>query len=189
MSELPTELKRRFPLDLAEEEQPEPIELAPEGSVLEVIRARRARHAAEQHLDVLVPGHGDLLALRCRPLHAEEMGEIRKRIEALERTKNPMVDYTLAADLLITATREVIARKGLREPWEPIDPTGEPTGISTRLAELLHLDAPSARLCLRGLFEFAPSPEMAITSCVGEYLAWARGESADETDQLLMGES
>jgi len=167
------------------EPEAEPVEVSPAGSVLDVIRARRSARAAEHEYDMPVPGYGGLLVLRCTPLRGEDLTRLRIRIE---RSKDPSRDFQLAADLLIAVCENVLARRSPTAELEPLDPTGEPVAINERLAELLRVEASSARELVRAVFSLAPSPEMAAGDAVGDYLAWAQGADAD-LDDGLMGES
>lgn len=164
--------------------EPEPVELESAGSVLDVIRERRNARAPEHEYDMLVPGYGDLLVLRCTPIKGEDLTRLRVRIE---RSKDPTRDFKLAADILHAVVDNVLARRRVGAELEPLDPTGEPVGITDRLAELLRVEATTARELVLELFSLAPSPEMACGDAVGDYLAWAQGADAD-LDDGLMGE-
>jgi hypothetical protein len=161
------------------------LEVPSAGSVLEVIRERRSARAAEHEYDMNVPGYGGLLVLRCTPLRGEDLTRLRVRIE---RSKDPSRDFQLAADILIAVCENVLARRKVGAELEPLDPTGEPVAINERLAELLRVEASSARELVRAVFALAPSPEMAVGDAVGDYLGWAQGADAD-LDDGLMGES
>jgi hypothetical protein len=162
----------------------EPVELEPAGSVLDVIRERRSSRAAEHEYDMPVVGYGGLLVLRCGPLAGEDLTPLRLR---LERSKDPSRDFALAADILVAACENVLARRAPGGELEPLDPTGEPVTINERLAELLRVEAHSSRELVRAVFDKAPSPELAVGDAVGDYLAWAQGADAD-LDDGLMGE-
>jgi hypothetical protein len=172
-------------LDETDELEPEPVEVSPAGSVLDVIRERRSARATAQEYEMPVPGYGGLLVLRCAPLRGETLTTLRVR---LERSKDPARDFALAADILIAVCEDVVARRTPGAELEPLDPTGEPLELNERLAELLHFDATTARQLVRELFGKAPSPELAVGDAVGDYLAWAQGADAD-LDDGLMGES
>jgi hypothetical protein len=164
---------------------PEPIEVGAAGSVLDVIRERRATKAAEHEYDMKVPGYGGLLVVRCVPLSSGVLSPLRER---LERSKNPERDFALAADILIAACENVLARRSAADELEPLDPTGEPVTFTERLAELLRVEARSSRELVRELFSLAPSPEIAAGIAVNGYLEWAQGLDAD-LDSGLSGES
>lgn len=168
-----------------ERPEPEPVEASAAGSVLEVIRRRREERSAEREYDLLVPGYGGLLVLRCSPLRGDQQTVLRQRID---RSKDPAKDFALAADVLVAVCERVLARRTREGPLESLDPSGEDVGINARLAELLHVESTTARGLVRALFDKAPSPEMAAAKEVGEYLAWAQGEDVDLDDELL-GES
>jgi hypothetical protein len=170
--------------DAIDEPVPEPIE-AESGSVLDVIRSRRDSRAAEHEYDMPVPGYGGLLVLRCTPLRGETLTKLRLR---LDRSKDPSRDFALAADVLSAVCENVLARRTPEAELEPLDPTGEPVRLTERLAELLQVEASSARQLVRAVFSLAPSPEMAVGDAVGDYLAWAQGADAD-LDEGLLGES
>jgi hypothetical protein len=179
------ELKAPAWLDEDAEAEPDPVEAAPAGSVLDVIRERRSTRAAEHVYDMPVPGYGGLLVLRCTPLAGEALTPLRLR---LERSRDPSRDFGLAADILVAACENVLARRSAGAELEPLDPTGEPVELNERLAELLRVEARSARELVRAVFSLAPSPELAAGDAVGDYLAWAQGADAD-LDEGLLGES
>jgi len=166
-------------------DEADPVEVPPSGSVLDVIRERRTARAAEHEYDMPVPGYGGLLVLRCAPVGSATLTTGRLR---LERSKDPARDFALAADILVEACENVLARRTPTGELEPLDPTGEPVAINERLAELLRVEVHSARELVRAVFSLAPSPEMAVGDAVGDYLAWAQGADAD-LDDGLMGES
>ena len=188
-AELERELEPATPAWLEEtavlEPEPEPVEAAAAGSVLDVIRERRAAKATDHVYDMPVPGYGGLLVVRCTPLAGSALTPLRLR---LERSKDPARDFALAADILIAAAENVLARRKAGGELEPLDPTGEPVAINERLAELLRVETTSARDLVRELFSLAPSPELAVGDAVGDYLAWAQGADAD-LDEGLLGES
>ena len=158
------------------------------GSVLDVIKARREEIAAEHEYLMYVPGYQRLLAIRCHPLSGAVVTAARTR---MERSKNPECDFGLAADLLIEACDEVIARKTRQSEWEPIAPDGLPTQLDHRLAEMFGFvpdpesSLGSARQLVRSLFDKVPAPEMSVSVHVGEYLAWCQGEDVDVEEELL----
>ena len=171
------------------EPEPEPVEAPAEGSVLDVIRRRRESYHAEEHYYALVPGYEGLFALECGPLKAETQTATRVRMQMLERKGDPARDWAINADTLIAVTERVVGRVSIGSPWESIDTlTGEPVRIEERLAELLGVEAASARELLRAVFDKVPSPEVAIGVRVNEYLEWAQGLDLD-ADRLMMGES
>jgi len=188
VSELPVELSSRFVRDEPIDTGPDPIEAEAAGSILDVIRQRRQGRTADHAFHVLVPGYRGLLALRCVPIPSDEMTELRGRIAAAERAQDSAVDLAVASDFLIRACDSVVARRTRAAAWEPLDPNGDPVGIDSRLADLLGLEATSARQALLGLFSLVPSPDMAIQTAVSAYLDWARGVDAD-ADEELLGES
>jgi hypothetical protein len=185
--ELEETVELRAPAWLDEDAEPEldPVEAPPDGSVLDVIRERRSAKAVEHVYDMQVPGYGGLLIVRCAPLAGAALTPLRLR---LERSKDPSRDFALAADILIAACENVLARRSQAAELEPLDPTGEPVEINERLAELLRVEATSARQVVRELFSLAPSPELAVGDAVGDYLGWATGVDAD-LDEGLLGES
>jgi len=162
--------------------EPEP---AAAGSLLDRLRARRAEIAAEQTTELLVPGYGGLVALRVGPIDARTQSKIAHRVM---QSKAPDREWNAAADVLIAATREVVVRGEVDDPWLSIDEE-EPVGISNRLAEALGFaQEPTARGVLVALFGLAPSPESAITSVSADYGSWASGAD-EEVDDAFVGES
>jgi len=167
-----------------------PLEVDVQETALEAIRRRREEHTAEQVYDMVVPGYRGCLVLRCAPLAGDSQTRARMRMEKMERQKNPMRDFALNADTLLDVVEEVLVRRSRDLPLEPIDPSGEPRRLDTRLAELLQVseEAPTLRLLVRAIFDQVPSPEIAVGVAVSEYLSWAQGVDAD-ADEDLLGES
>lgn len=154
-------------------------------SVLEALRAQRARHVADRHYDVDVPGYDGLLVLRLGPIASPVLTRLRLRAE---RSRSPDVDFNLNADTIIAACRAVLGRARREDMLVPLkDTEGEPVRIDDRLAELLGIDATVARDVLRTLFEGANSPELAVAATGGSYVDWAASANA-EADEEFLGE-
>jgi hypothetical protein len=159
------------------------------GSLLDSLRARRDKQAAEQSIELLVPGYSGLLALRCGPL----TGVVQSRlVERMQRSKSPDRDSALNADFLINACTDVVARETTEDEWQSVgdfDDAG-PVRVDERLVSLLKLDpgAKNARATLRSLFSFAPSPDTAISLAANEYGQWAAAAN-EEVDEDFAGES
>lgn len=157
-------------------------------SVLDIIKRRRVELQAEHEYLVYVPGYDRLLAIKCHPLSSSVVTAARER---MEKSKNPERDFGLAADLLISACDEVVARKTRTSPWEPLARDGEPTQLDDRLADMLGWvpdpESPlgPARQLVQSLFDKVPAPEMAVSRAVGEYLMWCQGEDVDVEEELL----
>lgn len=157
-------------------------------SALDAIRRYRETHVAEQHYDMVVPGYGELLVLRCAPLRGDAQTKTRLRLEKLERAKDPSRDFAINADTLVDVCEQVLARHTRDGELVSIDPSGEPVKIESRLADLLNVEAPTARELVKSIFAGVPSPEISVGVEVGRYLDWAQGVDSD-VDEGLLGES
>jgi hypothetical protein len=154
-------------------------------SLIEQLRARRSERAAEQHVDLEVPGW-DGIVLRLGPLDGRVLPRLRERYE---KSRSPDRDFNLNADTLIAACRSVHARLDGRL-LVITDADGEPCRVDARLAERLGIELPSGRSreLLLALFHRANSPEVAIATAANRYVEWA-SSATSESDEELLGES
>jgi hypothetical protein len=154
-------------------------------SLFDTLRATRAAHAAPLRYDIDVQGYDGRLVVRCGPIASTRFATITAKYE---RSKAPERDFNLAADVLLAACVEVLARVKSTDPLQPFD-AEEPMQLDERLAHGLGFDdATSGRELVRKLFGAAPMPEVAMTEAVGGYMEWARSVDADATE-TFMGES
>lgn len=158
-------------------------------SLLDQLRARRDDIAAEQTVDLPVPGYRSKLALRCGPVESRQLAALARR---MVNSKAPDRELTSNMDTLILACREIVVRESEGEEWRSMSELdgGEPVGIEERLVDLLKLtpETVTSRELLRSLFALAPSPELAINVMAGEYVDWARAADED-VDTAFVGES
>jgi hypothetical protein len=150
-------------------------------TVLDALKAQRARVAAEHTIDVLVPGWGGLLALRLGPITSQQQAKIGERAQKT----------TVHADaaLLISAFRAVLGRARPTDEFTVLpDEEGDPLGLDKRLADRLDLGpVSSAREVVDALFARANAPSIAISGATGEWFEWARSAS-EEIDEDFLGE-
>jgi hypothetical protein len=187
VSSLPDEITSRF--QAVPVPEPEPIEAAPTGSVVDLIKERRRDHAVEYTYDMLLPGYQGCLAIRCKAIEMDTVAGLPSVARSARNTQNAArLPFTIACDVIIAACQEVVARERYTEPWQPLDRGGESVGLDERLAKTLEIEAPTARLLLVKLFSLAPSPQVAISAAADNYVDWLRGADAD-LDEELLGES
>lgn len=182
------EAVQRFPEpdDVDElDERPPPIVAAPGGSVLDAVRKRREALAGDHYHDLEVPGHHGCLVLRCGPIDAGKLAQMRER---LTRSGGAMLDYAFNADVIIDSCREVLGRRRPEDVLESIDPDGAVVRIDHRLAELYGVHVDKARDLLRIVYEGAPSPEVAIEQAQIGLYQWSSGTD-QELEEDLLGES
>jgi hypothetical protein len=183
------EAVHHFP-EPAEEELPEeearPIQAAPGDSVLDAVRKRREALAYDRYFDLDVPGYNGCLVIRCGPIDATKLAQVRER---LTRTGGgAKLDYAFNADIIIDSCREVLARRRPADTLESIDPEGELVRIDARLAELFGVETKRARDLLRVLYEGAPSPEVAVERAQIDLYQWSSGMEG-ELEEEMLGES
>lgn len=176
------------PVEPVVDEQPPLDEPIQTDSLLDSLRARRQAIAAEQTIDLFVPGYHGMLALRCGAITGQTQSRITERHT---RSKAGDRDVSLNADLLIAACLDVVARADADDDWKSL---GEYDGqgavrIDERLVAILGLTpgARTARATLRALFALAPSPDLAITSLTSDYTEWAAAVNED-VDETFSGE-
>jgi hypothetical protein len=166
--------------DLDVVEQPRPAS----PSLIEVLKAQRAKLSDERTFDLLVPGYGELLVLRLGPISADQQARLAERIQRGRNTRNASVDT------LVTAFRSLLARPTPTAALEQlVDDEGDPLGLDDRLAEKLDLGpVRTARDVLEALFRGANSPTLAITAAASEFFDWG-ASAGEEIDEDFLGES
>lgn len=178
-----------FPPDEANRSSLEPVpDPEPEGpNVLEALQARRESHVAERYYDLEVPGMGGLLVLRMKPLSAKQLQVIADRAE---KSKSPELGFVVNADTLIAATECVLGRRRREDELTVLPgPDGEPVRIGEDLAGMLKIEgAKTSREVVRGVFDRANAPDIAVGAAAAEYMEWASSANA-EIDEELLGES
>jgi hypothetical protein len=172
------------PADEVLVEEPQPIQAAPGDSVLDAVRKRREALVQDRYLDLEVPGYNRCLVLRCGPIDAKKLGQVRERAAKVGGGA-AMLDFGFNADVITDSCREVLGRRSPEDELEGIDPEGEPVRIDARLAELLGVKADRARDLLRALYSGAPSPEVAIERAQIDLYQWSSGQEAELEEDLL----
>lgn len=158
----------------------EPVSTA-STSVLDALKAQRAKLAETQTFDVDVPGWRGLLVLRLGSITQQQQQRIGVRVQ--QRNATPDLDF------LVAAFREVLGRARSSDALELlVDSDGDPIGLDERLAVALDLGVvTSARDVLQRLFAGANSPTLAIASAANDWLEWARSANS-EIDEDFLGE-
>ena len=170
-----------------EEEVVRPIRPEEGVSVLDAVRKRREALAHDRFYDLDVPGYNGCLVLRCGPIDAKKLGQVRERLT--RAGGGAVLDFSFNADIIIDSCREVLARRRPEDVLESIDPNGdEPVRIDARLAELFGVETNRARDLLRVLYEGAPSPEVAVERAQIDLYQWSAG-AEEELEEDLLGES
>jgi hypothetical protein len=179
-----------FPTELddgdVEETTVRPIVAAPGDSILDAVRKRREALEHDRHLDLELPGYHGCLVLRCGPINAKKLSQVRERVT--RQGAGAALDFAFNADIVIDSCREVLGRRRPEDELEPIDPEGTPVRVDARLAELLGVDAKTARDLLLVLYGGAPSPEVAVERAQIELYQWSSGMEP-ELEEDLLGES
>jgi hypothetical protein len=171
-----------FPMHDEPELPEQPRSASP--SLIETLKAQRAKLSSERSFDLVVPGYGELLVLRLGSISADQQARLAERIQRGRNTRNASVDT------LVTAFRSLLARpKPDADLEQLVDDEGDPLGLDDRLAEKLDLGpVRTARDVLEALFRGANSPTLAITAAASEFFDWGTGAS-DEIDEDFVGES
>jgi hypothetical protein len=147
------------------------------GGALDWLRARHDAIIADRTLDVAVPGYENRLILRCGPVPWATVNRIQPLLEKNDREGSHALNAQ--ADVVISACREVLVR-GDDGELAGIDPSG-PRRIDATLAELLHIEATTARQTLLWLFG---DNGIALAVCAGRIMEWSQDTSADVEEAL-----
>jgi hypothetical protein len=157
----------------------------PVSPIIEALRARRAEKAEQHFHDEEVPGYGGLLVLRLGALPGNALTELRLR---LERSRSPDRESNMNADVIAKATRAVLGRARVDDELVELPGHDGPVRMDAELAEILGIDAKTARQVVFAVFEKANAPDIALAATAASYLEWATS-AADEADEELLGES
>jgi hypothetical protein len=158
-------------------------EAAP-GSVLAGLREQHRRIAARTSTIIELPFWQGKLATRYHYLDERVLGRMLSMVTG---ATDPMVALEANTDLLIGGCDEVLARRDQGEPWGPVV-EGERLRYDRRLAELLQLDASTARETVHALFGGRIQGAMAIGKHAANYIEWLQGETPGVVESL-QGES
>jgi hypothetical protein len=169
-------------LSAVEPEAAPSVEAAP-GSVLAGLREQQRRIAARTHTTIELPFWQGKLATRYHYLDERVLGRM---LTMVSTAADPMVALEANTDLLVGGCDEVLARRDEGEPWGPIV-EGEHVRYDRRLAELLQLDATTAREVVAAVFGGRVRGAMAIGAHAARYIEWLQG-TAPEVVESLQGE-
>jgi hypothetical protein len=165
----------------------EPLEAEPAiagASVIDAIKAARARVGADRHFDHPVPGTYGLLVLRFGSVTPSQQTDLSNRIVASRGRQLPNANL----DTLVAAYRCALGRVHVDDELAVITgDAGEPASLKELVVILGGEPPPSTRAALRLLFAGANSAEIALQTLGNEWNEWASGESEEAAE--LMGES
>lgn len=151
-------------------------------SIRDQIRAEREAIASEKTLDLLVPGYRGLLAVRYHSISDRELEEYLKRAQR-ENDQSIRSNY----DLLIEACETILYRESDEQEFTPaLDENGDQIRFDVRLAEMLGMDATTARETVAGFFSPDGAQPLAVAQHIGAVADWLQGKSS-EIDPALLG--
>lgn len=160
----------------------EPQSLGPDASILDRIGALREEQRSEKHLDLAVPALQELVWLRFRVIPFQQTQSMAKRLQKEKLADDALVGAT---DTLIAACEQVMVREQPDAELRAIDPAAAtPIRLDSQLAELLKLDASTAREVVYRLFE----NDYAIVQMAIKVSRWM-ADTSKEVDDDFLGES
>ena len=165
---------------LGEEESPADA-FAGDPSLIARLRALREEAKADHHLDLDIPGYEGLLVARFKP-YSIAKSEAKANVLRKEMGKKRSVLLQASCDGLIDACDEVLIRKTPDADLQPVDDV-TPVRFDSRLAELLGIQATTAREVVVGLFPTEQSI-LAMNVAVSEWLQ----DVTRDVDEDLLGE-
>lgn len=147
-------------------------------------RLRVIREQAAEQTTVTLPAPGlPGVELRMRALPDAQRRRIQKQMVALQ--DRGADDIGIAADVVATATVEILVTEpdgGLTQPL--VDDEG-PVGFDHRLAALLGIEAESARDVVFAFWPQSDRTAWQLISLSGRYLSWLSGSDDDLEGELL----
>lgn len=149
-----------------------------QASHLAWLRTRHEALSADRHLDVEVPGYDGRLVMRFGPVPWATIARAQTLATREDRDGRGLLAANM--DVLIAACRQVLFRDDAGD-LASVDPSGEPRRVDPELAELLGIEAKSARDTLRWIF---PS-EISIGVVAGEVVSWTQSMSTETADELM----
>lgn len=167
-------------------------------SVIEYVRQRQSELAAEERkpLTIVIPEWKGAMAVMFRYPEQGATPIIRAGMQM--SGQKPEKALGAALGVIQGAAWQVVGKRPEDDDWKPLDPSGEPVGISQRLAVLLGWEIPAevrrkgayvARLLwspkapLTGKYE----GDLALVSAAGDVTEYLRGVE-DEIQEGLEGE-
>lgn len=172
------------PLAAVEPDPAPPVVEAAPGSVLAGLREQHRRIAARTSTIIELPFWQGKLAVRYHYLDERVLGRMLAMVNG---ASDPMIALDANTDLLVGGCDEVLARRDEGERWGPVV-EGERLRYDKRLAELLQLDASTARETVHALFGGRIRGAMAIGAHTARYVEWLQGETPGVVESL-QGES
>jgi len=161
------------------------VESKPDGSLVGELLKRRSELAGERHYDIEVAGWNGCVVLRCGPVRGSVIQRLRERAE---QSQSPDRDLNVNCDTLIAACKEVLVRRSRGEELEQADPDWGPVRLDEHCGELFQLGTAKAREVVKGLYQNANAPDIAIGAAAGAYVQWA-ASAEGELDEEFLGEA
>ena len=153
---------------------------APTPSALDVLREKHASITVDRRVELAIPGYGDLLFARYRPVPYREIKAARKK--ASRRGDDPEAEVNFAARVLMDACETILYRDDPGDDLVPLHTRvesfgDEPVKFDPRLLKAVGVDDPPARPIdvVRLVFKNT----YAVVSHFNEYEAWLRGNEDD----------
>lgn len=160
-------------------------------SAIERLREQHSELRRERTLDLRVPGWSGLLIARYQPVRAGEMRKLSSRITKLAGQDTPEADLTAAADVIVTACKEMlIDQDGEKLTLQEQLGVDAPVRYDRKLAEVLGFEAESAREVVYNVFPQFPDGgviETTVNAHAAEIAEWIA--NVDEEVSASLGEA
>lgn len=161
-------------------------------NALSRLREQHAELRRERTLDLRVPGWSGMLIARYTPVRAGEMRKLSARITKLAGQDTPEADLTAAADIIVTACKEMLIRSDDGELKLLADEAGldAPVRYDKQLAEILGFEAESAREVVYNVFPQFPDGgviESTVNAHAAEIAEWIANVDAEVATDLGEG--
>lgn len=174
------------------EDNEEPVQGS---SVLRQIKQRRRAYKVDRRKNLAMPGYGDTLYGRFKPVDIEDLRDTGKMVDKLDRKKSRRAEYLGATDVLIDALEMFVALDP-ENPMADVDgfvPLHEYPEIEADLpigfdAEILKfLDLPEAKRTREIVWSVLPEP-LTIMNVYADLMEW-QAEVDSDADDDASGES
>lgn len=155
-------------------------------SVIDAVKARRRELGESKTLTLAIPGYDGRLAVRYHTLS----GEVFNRLVGARALRGGQIPEHVNADILIQACDAVLVEDG-----GTLKPIGDVAGIETaaddpvkfdsRLAEILELEADTAREVVHEVFSPKGRRDLTYPGHAAALVSWMQGNE-EEIDQSLL---
>lgn len=160
-----------------------------EVSSLDRLRKQHAELRKERTLEIRIPGWNGLLWAVYTPVRAADMRKMAERINRLAGNGTVEDDLAAAADLIITACKEILTVvDGKKIPLAAEANYDEPIRFDDRLAEIAGFTAESARDVLFGVFpqfEDGSVIESTVNAHALEIADWISNVDQEVSDEFV----